>query len=171
MFLAQVLSADGSCRQVVNDAMVKRVLSGITPGSTDTGGYCKARARLPLSMISTLVREAGGVVAQGAASGWHWRSRRVRLVDGATVTLADTVGPEQLVNTETNSDQRSSTIAVAPNGDYVVVWQSNGQDGSGRGSTVNRISDTPSSARGPSARGCGAPGSYSRIRCRTRQEL
>ena len=90
MFLAQALSADGSCRQVVNDAMVKRVLSGITPGSTDTGGYCKARARLPLSMVSTLAREAGGLLAQGAASCWHWQSRRVRLVDGATVTLADT---------------------------------------------------------------------------------
>ena len=38
MFLAQVLSADGSCRQVVDDAMVKRVLLGLGPGSTDTGG-------------------------------------------------------------------------------------------------------------------------------------
>ena len=62
MFLAQALSADGSCRQVVNDAMVKRVVGGMTPGSTDTGGYCKARARLPLSMVSTLAREAGGKV-------------------------------------------------------------------------------------------------------------
>ena len=88
MFLAQALSADGSCRQVVNDAMVKRVVGGMTPGSTDTGGYCKARACLPLS---TLAREAGGLLAQGAASCWHWQSRRVRLVDGATVTLADTV--------------------------------------------------------------------------------
>lgn len=56
MFLAQVLSADGSCQQVVNDAMVKRVIGGMKPGSTDTGGYCKARARLPVSMVSTLAR-------------------------------------------------------------------------------------------------------------------
>jgi hypothetical protein len=90
MFLAQALSADGSCRQVVNDAMVKRVIGGLKPGSTDTGGYCKARSRLPQTMVSTLAREAGGIVAEGAASWWHWRGRRVRLVDGATVTLADT---------------------------------------------------------------------------------
>jgi len=90
MFLAQALSADGSCRQVVDDAMVKRVVAGMTPGSTDTGGYCKARSRLPLSMVSTLTRETGGILAKGAASWWHWRGRRVRLVDGATVTLADT---------------------------------------------------------------------------------
>jgi len=90
MFVAQALSADGSCQQAVDDAMVKRVIGGLKPGSTDTGGYCKARARLPESMVSTLAREAGGIIAQGAASWWHWQTRQVRLVDGATVTLADT---------------------------------------------------------------------------------
>lgn len=90
MFLAQVLSSDGSCQQAVNDAMVKRLVGGLTPGSTDTGGYCKARSRLPLGMVSTLAREAGGVVDEGVAGWWHWRGRPVRLVDGATVTLADT---------------------------------------------------------------------------------
>ncbi len=90
MFIAQVLSADGSCQQAVDDAMVKRVIGGLKPGSTDTGGYCKARARLPVTMISTLVRDAGGILAQGAAPWWHWRGRQVRLVDGATVTLPDT---------------------------------------------------------------------------------
>ena len=90
MFIAQALSRDGSCQQVVDDTMVKRVLGGLKPGSTDTGAYCKARARLPLEMVSTLAREIGLIVAQGAASWWHWQGRAVRLVDGATVTLADT---------------------------------------------------------------------------------
>jgi hypothetical protein len=90
MFLAQALSADGSCQQAVNDAMVKRVISGMQPGNTNTGGYCKARARLPLTMVSTLALQAGEIVAEGAASWWHWRGRQVRLVDGATVTLPDT---------------------------------------------------------------------------------
>lgn len=82
MFVAQALSADGSCQQAVDDAMVKRVIGGLKPGSADTGGYCKARARLPESMISTLAREAGGIIARGAASWWHWQTRQVRLVDG-----------------------------------------------------------------------------------------
>jgi hypothetical protein len=68
MFLAQALSADGSCRQVVNDALVKRVIAGMKPGSTDTGGCCKARARLPLTMISALTCDAGGIVANGGAA-------------------------------------------------------------------------------------------------------
>lgn len=90
MFVAQVLSADGSCQQAVDAAMVTRLIAGLAPGSTDTGAYCKARSRLPLAMISTLARGCGDIVANGAPGWWHWRGRRVLLVDGATVTLADT---------------------------------------------------------------------------------
>ncbi len=43
-----------------------------------------------MTIISTLVLQAGGIIAEGAASWWHWQGRQVRLVDGATVTLADT---------------------------------------------------------------------------------
>ena len=90
MFLAQVLSADGSCQQALDDVLVKRVMAGLDPGSTDTGAYCKARARLPLSLVSHLARETGAMVAGEAPGWWLWRARRVRLVDGTTVTLADT---------------------------------------------------------------------------------
>ena len=90
MFVAQVLSADGSCQQAVDAAMVKRLIAGLKPGDTDTGAYCKARARLPVAMISTLARECGDIVANEAPGWWLWRGRRVVLVDGATVTLADT---------------------------------------------------------------------------------
>jgi hypothetical protein len=41
-------------------------------------------------MISTLARETGEIIANGATPWWHWRGRPVRLVDGATVTLPDT---------------------------------------------------------------------------------
>jgi len=90
MFLAQALSTDGSCRAVVNDAAVKRLVSGMTPCSTNTGAYCRARARLGQTMVATLTRQAGEMIAEGSASWWHWRGRPVRLVDGATVTLPDT---------------------------------------------------------------------------------
>jgi hypothetical protein len=95
MFLAQVLSADGSCQQAVDEAMVKRLVGGLKPGSTDTGGYCRARARLPLAMASSLARQAGGLLAREAPSGWHWRGRRVCMVDGATATLADTAANQK----------------------------------------------------------------------------
>jgi hypothetical protein len=90
MFLAQALSAGGSCRRAVNDAAVKRLIAGLTPHGSRTSAYCQARSRLPLSMIESLTRQTGGIVAEGAAPWWLWRNRRVRLVDGATMTLADT---------------------------------------------------------------------------------
>ena len=90
MFLAQALSADGSYQQVVDDAMVKRVISGREPGKTNTGGYCTARARRPLTMIATRARQAGAIIAEGAASWWHWRGRPGRRVDGTPVALPDT---------------------------------------------------------------------------------
>ena len=90
MFLAQALSADGGCQQALNDHLVKRVMAGLDPGSTATGAYCKARARLPLSMVSSLALGVGALVAGEVPGWWLWRGRRVRLVDGTTVTLADT---------------------------------------------------------------------------------
>jgi hypothetical protein len=42
-------------------------------------------------------------------------------------------GSEFLVNTETSDRQRNSSIAIDSDGDFVVTWQSNGQDGSNDG--------------------------------------
>ena len=52
MFMAQALKPDRSCQGIVNDAAVKRLLHGLPPCSTKTGGYCKARQRLPLETVS-----------------------------------------------------------------------------------------------------------------------
>ncbi|CRI67066.1 transposase [Thiocapsa sp. KS1] len=90
MFMTQALSEDGSCRAVVNAAAVRRVLDGEAPLATNTSAYCQARARLSLPMIATLAREAAGLVTKAAPGWWLWQGRAVRLVDGATVTLADT---------------------------------------------------------------------------------
>ena len=90
MFLAQALSADGSCQAVVDDFAVKRLVSGMRACSTNTGGYCKARARLPQTMIETLTRQTGEMIAESVPAWWHWRGRPVRLVDGTTITLPDT---------------------------------------------------------------------------------
>ena len=59
MFLAQAMSEDRSCQKAVNDAAVKRIVGGLTPCSTMTGGYCQARQRLPMNMVSSLVRFTG----------------------------------------------------------------------------------------------------------------
>lgn len=90
MFLAQALHADRSCQHIVNDAAVKRLIHSLPQCSTNTGGYCKARQRLPLEMISGMARHTGRLIAEKAIAPWRWYGRRVRLVDGTTVTLPDT---------------------------------------------------------------------------------
>lgn len=90
MFMAQALSADGSCRQAVDEAAVKRLIAGMSPCSSNTAAYCKARARLPQAMVEALAQRTGALVTEALADGWLWRGRRVLLTDGTTVTLPDT---------------------------------------------------------------------------------
>ncbi len=90
MFLAQALSTDRSCQRAVNDAAIKRLASGLTPCSTHTGAYCRARQRLPVEMVSALVRQSGQLMAGSARDAWHWQGRPVRLVDGTTLSMPDT---------------------------------------------------------------------------------
>jgi hypothetical protein len=90
MFLAQALSADRSCQKAVNEAAVKRLAVGLRPCSTHTGAYCRARRRLPQTMVQTLAGYVGQWVAGHAPAAWHWRGHPVRLVDGTTVAMPDT---------------------------------------------------------------------------------
>ncbi|MGH9932797.1 MAG: IS4 family transposase [Pyrinomonadaceae bacterium] len=90
MFLRQVLSADGSCRNTVNEAIVNRLLAGLPAMSANTGGYCRARARLPLEMIRTLTRSTGASMTQLTPAPWLWRGRHVKLTDGTTTLMPDT---------------------------------------------------------------------------------
>lgn len=89
-FLGPVIRPDGSCR-----AAVARVLAGLVapaehPCTPQTGPYCKARARLPEALVLRLMRETGQALHAGALADWRWRGRRVKLVDGTTVTMPDT---------------------------------------------------------------------------------
>jgi hypothetical protein len=66
------------------------------------------------------------------------------------------VSPEFLVNTTTAGTQQTSPtssreVAVAPTGNFVAVWQSNGQDGSGWGIYGQRF-DAASNPQGPEFR-------------------
>jgi hypothetical protein len=96
MFLSQALSADRSCQRAVNDAAVKRLIGGLPVCSTHTGGYCRARARLPLSMPAALARHTGQTMSHGGSSSWHWHGYPVRLVDGTTVAMPDTEANQAL---------------------------------------------------------------------------
>jgi hypothetical protein len=90
MFLAQTLNPDASCRATVSRHAVERIANGLTPCSTVTGAYCKARQRLPLEMVQPLLRATGALLAKESAAAWQWHGRAVKLVDGTTVSMPDT---------------------------------------------------------------------------------
>ena len=90
MFLAQAMNADRSCQNIVNEAAFTRAIYGMKPCSSNTGSYCKARQRLPLSMVSELVGYTGKAMTDNLPTSDHWNGRPIRLVDGTTVELPDT---------------------------------------------------------------------------------
>ena len=59
MFLAQAMNADRSCQNIVNQVAVNKIAGGLAPGSTSTGAYCRARKRLPVSLIKGMKHDQG----------------------------------------------------------------------------------------------------------------
>ncbi len=90
VFLAQVLSADHSCREAVAKLNFFRLARNLKPCNPETGSYCEARQRLPEKLFLELVRLTGNELANSAKNTWHWLGRVVKVVDGSTVTMADT---------------------------------------------------------------------------------
>ena len=90
MFMRQVLEADGSCQKAVNGWAAQRAADGLSACSVRTGGYCRARQRLPLEMVSTLARQTGRLLNQQSLNKWLWRGRAVKLVDGTGLSMPDT---------------------------------------------------------------------------------
>jgi hypothetical protein len=90
MFMKQSLALDRSCQRAVDAWAGQRAAEGLSMQSIRTGGYCRARARLPLEMIVALTRETGRLLSAQAPRGWRWRGRCVKLADGTGISMPDT---------------------------------------------------------------------------------
>jgi hypothetical protein len=89
-FLGQVLSDDHTCQAAVGRLIAWRAARGLPPCAADTGGYCKARRRLPEALLPRLVRDTADRVQGGAPDSWLFHGRRVVLADGSSVSMPDT---------------------------------------------------------------------------------
>src|SRR3954452_6114749 len=89
-FLGQVLADDHSCQAALDRLIACRAARGLPPCSADTGGYCKARQRLPEALLPRLVRDAADGLQDEAPEAWLFHGRKVILVDGSTVSMPDT---------------------------------------------------------------------------------
>ena len=95
LFIEQALSVDGACQDAVARHLSARTARAEAPCSLNTGPYCKARQRLPVALIEQLVVTAGEQLEQSAPTNWRWRGRRVKLLDGTTLSMPDTVPNQQ----------------------------------------------------------------------------
>lgn len=89
-FFWQALGPDHSCR-----AAVKRIAAwlgrrGEKLDDEDTSPYCKARARLPEAVPFRLMRHTGQRLHEAVPAEWLWCGRRVKVVDGTTISMPDT---------------------------------------------------------------------------------
>jgi hypothetical protein len=90
LFLSQVLSDDHSCRAAVARLLAWRAARGLPECSPDSGGYCRARRRLPDRLLPRLVRESADRTQSHGPGAWLFHGRRVVIADGSTVSMPDT---------------------------------------------------------------------------------
>jgi len=91
-FLSQVLfkGEHRSCVAAVARVMVLLVALERGPCSTNTGAYCRARAKLSEAAIHRLAADVARECEKQVQKDWLWHGRHVHLVDGTTVSMPDT---------------------------------------------------------------------------------
>lgn len=90
MLITQVLSRDHSCQQAVTRLNAWLTARGMKAVSSETTSYCKARGRLPQELFERLLAWTSRKCEEVRSESWLFHGRIVEMVDGWTVTMADT---------------------------------------------------------------------------------
>jgi putative transposase len=117
-WLSQVFSGSKTCLAASTRVMVLCCSLSRPLPSTSTGGYCKARAKLPVPFLRDLTTDLGQQLEGHAPEHGKWHGRNVKLVDGTIVLLPDT--PENL---QEFPQQRSQKPGTSPTCMRLVVLQ------------------------------------------------
>jgi len=88
-FLTQVLCGNGSCREAVKAVQGWLNLTIETAVSSNTASYCGARARLSYFRLHTILKHVT-TKSSKTSKDQLWCGRRVKMVDGTNLRLADT---------------------------------------------------------------------------------
>jgi putative transposase len=91
-FLSQMLhkGEQRSCAAAVARVVVLLATLRHEPPSSNTGAYCRARAKLPEPVIRCLTLRMAKGCEESVPSQWLWHGRHVKLVDGTTASMPDT---------------------------------------------------------------------------------
>jgi len=86
----QALDTDQSLSKALSRIHAHRAFLGLSPLSTDTGGYCKARKRPPEVFFKRIFKHLGASLSAEAPKQELWHCRRVKVVDGTKCSMPDT---------------------------------------------------------------------------------
>ncbi len=89
-FLSQVLDKDKSLQNAVSRVIAWLAAAGEAIPATDTGGYSKARKRLPEKFLLKLFGKTGQVLEEQTSAEDLWCGRHVKICDGSSVLMSDT---------------------------------------------------------------------------------
>ena len=92
-FLGQVLrdGKEASCQAAVARVAEYQRQTGQDVPTSDTGDFCRARAKLSEDALHDLTAEVAGELQEQADPDWLWKGLNAKLVDGFTFTMPDTV--------------------------------------------------------------------------------
>lgn len=88
--LSQVLDSDKSLQNAVSRVIAWLAEAGEPIPSTDTGGYSKARIRLPEGLLKRLLGQTAQKLSEQAEAQDLWCGRYVRICDGSSALMSDT---------------------------------------------------------------------------------
>jgi hypothetical protein len=94
-FLSQVLSPGTSCREVVRQVQSLRTLHGKEGPGSPSSAYCQARLRLPLNRLWRILGFTVQNLRRKAGHDLGWFGREVKVVDGSSCTLPDTLSNQK----------------------------------------------------------------------------
>ena len=121
-FVAQCLEPDHSCRTAVAYALLwwrgrkapgQRRNRPVAEHSNDTGAYCKARARLPETLIPAMSRHVGRTLDQRVGESEKLWGRDVYLADGTCLSMPDTPQLTQAFG-KSSGGRRGAKTSVFP---------------------------------------------------------
>jgi len=90
-FLSQVLDSDKTCHNAVSRVIATLAAEDAEIPSEDSSAYCQARKRLPEKLLQRLFGQVAQELEKQVSSDHLWCGRHVKVIDGSTVSMPDTV--------------------------------------------------------------------------------
>ena len=90
LFLSQVFAADGSCRETLRKFLAWLAVAEQRTASPRTTAYCLARRRLVVDDLRDVHGQIADAIEAGIDEHDLWVGRRVKVVDGSSVSMPDT---------------------------------------------------------------------------------